>query len=240
MNPLLRLSEPDFGLQGGTRWFATPLLLCVTLGCTASSTLRVRNTATQSACYVYISPSSHPNWGADQLGRSETIAPGHLRSWSLEPGRYDIRVDNCSHQVMREVRRARFVEGQRRTLAVQSDGRSNAPPPVSSPAPRASASAPPADTRRMDTHLEQLRWNCSRAAGQVEQARSLVLQLNGQTAQCTMQCILAGDGNPIRNNQCSEACRRPVLNAQRLLDTAIREGNHTCQTYERIRATYQR
>jgi hypothetical protein len=42
--------------------------------------------------YIYISSVNDSDWGDDQLGSSEIITPGYLRSFSVHNGDYDIKV----------------------------------------------------------------------------------------------------------------------------------------------------
>jgi len=52
-------------------------------------------------CYVYISPSSDPSWGSDQLSAAETVAHGQSRTWQAIPaGTYDLKAEDCSNNVL--------------------------------------------------------------------------------------------------------------------------------------------
>lgn len=75
-----------------------------TSGGTGSSAVVVANQSSQTICYVNISPSSDSNWGPDRLGSTETIAPGASRGWSVDPGNWDMRLQDCNHNVLQEER----------------------------------------------------------------------------------------------------------------------------------------
>lgn len=60
-------------------------------------TITVNNLSTsESICYVKISSSSSSSWGSDELGSSETVAPGESRSFSEFEGTVDMQVEGCS------------------------------------------------------------------------------------------------------------------------------------------------
>jgi hypothetical protein len=66
----------------------------------------VVNRAPQAVCYMYISPVSRDTWGPDQLGDTETIAPGAARQFSLPVGHWDLRADSCAHEPIGTLRNA--------------------------------------------------------------------------------------------------------------------------------------
>jgi hypothetical protein len=49
-------------------------------------------TGNYSFHYIYISSASSDSWGDDQLGSSETVAPGTTRSFTLNNDTYDVRI----------------------------------------------------------------------------------------------------------------------------------------------------
>ncbi len=70
----------------------------------------VRNTGGEAICVVQFSSTSSSEWGGDQLGSSETIAPGDSRSFAVNAGSYDVRGLNCDQQLLGE-RRGVSVSG---------------------------------------------------------------------------------------------------------------------------------
>jgi hypothetical protein len=62
-----------------------------------SASLTLVNNSSDTVCYVYISPSTSSDWGADWLGASETLSTGDSRTFSLEAGTYDLKAEDCSH-----------------------------------------------------------------------------------------------------------------------------------------------
>lgn len=74
--------------------------------------LVIQNHSSQSICYVYFSPSSQGTWGDDRLGSSETIAAGATRGWNVPSDSYDVKLEDCSHNVLLD----------RRGIAVAGDG----------------------------------------------------------------------------------------------------------------------
>ncbi len=62
----------------------------------ASTTLILHNNSGSIICYVHISESSQATWGDDQLGPSETVGSGSTRTWTIAPGTYDLRAQDCS------------------------------------------------------------------------------------------------------------------------------------------------
>lgn len=58
-----------------------------------SATLVLINSTTTSVYFVYISECSSSDWGPDRLGASETIAVNASRSWTLDPGCWDVRAE---------------------------------------------------------------------------------------------------------------------------------------------------
>lgn len=70
----------------------------------------VRNNSGAPICFVNFSSSSDSDWGGDQLGSSETIGPGASRSWNVNAGTYDVRLQDCQHGTLAE-RRGIAVNG---------------------------------------------------------------------------------------------------------------------------------
>jgi hypothetical protein len=65
-----------------------------------SGNLVLTNNSGQTICYVYISLSTDTVWGSDQLGAGETIGPGQSRGWEVPPDTYDLKAEDCSHNVL--------------------------------------------------------------------------------------------------------------------------------------------
>jgi hypothetical protein len=66
--------------------------------------ITVVNNSTSVICYVFIAPSTSTTWGADQLGRSEVIEPGASRVWQVEPGMYDVLLEDCDRNQLLDSR----------------------------------------------------------------------------------------------------------------------------------------
>ena len=64
--------------------------------------LVLTNNSGQTICYVYISLSTDTSWGSDQLAAGETIGPGQSRPWEVPPGTYDLKAEDCGHNVLDE------------------------------------------------------------------------------------------------------------------------------------------
>ena len=60
----------------------------------------VVNRSPEEICYVLISPSDSDNWGDDQLGEDDTIAPGDRQTVAMPRGTYDVRIENCDEAAM--------------------------------------------------------------------------------------------------------------------------------------------
>jgi hypothetical protein len=65
-----------------------------------SGNLVLTNNSGQTICYVYISLSTESTWGSDQLATGETIEPGQSRGWEVPPGTYDLKAEDCLHNVL--------------------------------------------------------------------------------------------------------------------------------------------
>jgi hypothetical protein len=62
--------------------------------------LVLTNNSGQTICYVYISPSTDASWGSDQLATGEAIGQGQSRGWEVPPGTYDLKAEDCGHNVL--------------------------------------------------------------------------------------------------------------------------------------------
>lgn len=81
------------------RRFTAALVMMTLAACGDSSTgpsaqtaLVVENASPQTIYIVNFGPCTDPTWGPDRLGATETIAAGAERSWTVQPGCYDVRV----------------------------------------------------------------------------------------------------------------------------------------------------
>ncbi|MBI2897413.1 MAG: hypothetical protein HYY06_27895 [Deltaproteobacteria bacterium] len=70
----------------------------------------IANRSSTSICFVNISSSSDNDWGGDRLGSSEVIGAGASRSWTVDPGSWDVRLQDCQHNNLAE-RRGIAVRG---------------------------------------------------------------------------------------------------------------------------------
>lgn len=62
-----------------------------------SVNLTVNNTSgNQEICYLFVSPTTASDWGPDLLGNQGTIPPGQSFSLAVEPGIYDVLMQDCS------------------------------------------------------------------------------------------------------------------------------------------------
>ncbi len=66
----------------------------------ASATLILHNNTGSTVCYVYISEASQPTWGDDQLAPGEVVGAGSTRTWTITPGTYDLKAEDCSHNIL--------------------------------------------------------------------------------------------------------------------------------------------
>lgn len=65
--------------------------------------LDVRNNTPAAVCFIYLVPTNHPNdWGLDQLGSDNVVLPdgGMATLIDIEPGDYDIKTEDCEHNVL--------------------------------------------------------------------------------------------------------------------------------------------
>ncbi|HKT61839.1 MAG TPA: hypothetical protein VJQ46_17405 [Gemmatimonadales bacterium] len=91
-------------------WSAAVLLCLATAACGGGSgddstgpspapqagTITLRNGSSTNLVAVNISLCSESSWGPNRLEQQETVAPGALRSWTVEPGCYDVKASNGS------------------------------------------------------------------------------------------------------------------------------------------------
>lgn len=71
----------------------------VTVGGAGKVALLVTNESPQELCFLYLPPAGSEDWGADQLGAKESIGTGGKRRiFYIDPGRYDLRAEDCDHQ----------------------------------------------------------------------------------------------------------------------------------------------
>jgi hypothetical protein len=67
-------------------------------GGAGTGSVEIINNSSVTICYVYISSSSSTEWGNDQLGSENVVAPGGAFTiHSIPPGTYDMRADDCSN-----------------------------------------------------------------------------------------------------------------------------------------------
>jgi hypothetical protein len=65
--------------------------------------VNIANESGETICYLYISPTTSDEWGEDWLGSAGTIASGETRSFDVDPGDYDLRVEDCDTSRISEV-----------------------------------------------------------------------------------------------------------------------------------------
>ncbi len=78
---------------------------------------RIENRTSDTICYAYVSPVSDPNWGEDRLG-SDVIAAGTAYEWAIDPGNWDVKLEDCNHQAVLERRNLTVTSGQMNVLSV--------------------------------------------------------------------------------------------------------------------------
>ncbi len=64
--------------------------------------LIIGNESNVEVCYVYISPTTGDDWGDDWMGEMESLQPGMLRVFYLEPDFYDLQAADCDGDVLTE------------------------------------------------------------------------------------------------------------------------------------------
>ena len=61
-----------------------------------TATSRLLNDTRATIVAVYFTSGDESTWGSNRLAASESIAPGALRSWTVQPGSYDFRASTGS------------------------------------------------------------------------------------------------------------------------------------------------
>jgi hypothetical protein len=65
------------------------------------SSLDITNYTEEPICYVYISPADTEDWGPEQLGEGNVIAPGDTFTITdIPPDTYDIKAEDCNGDVV--------------------------------------------------------------------------------------------------------------------------------------------
>jgi hypothetical protein len=64
-----------------------------------STTLILHNNTGVTIWYAYFSLSTEATWGDDRLG-SDVVTPGATHTWTLDPGRYDLKAEDSGHNVL--------------------------------------------------------------------------------------------------------------------------------------------
>lgn len=77
----------------------------------------INNQSSTQICYAMISSHSDPNWGEDQLG-TNTIAPGDSYAWSAGTGVWDVKLEDCEHNVLLENTDGLDIQGGGTVLTV--------------------------------------------------------------------------------------------------------------------------
>jgi serine protease Do len=76
----------------------------------------VANQSSSEVCYAFISPTGAQNWGEDDLGLEETIAPGASRQWFLPAGSYDLLLEDCDQNTLGDEYEMDLTQGSVYTL----------------------------------------------------------------------------------------------------------------------------
>lgn len=58
--------------------------------------IRLRNDSSVPIVAVYFTTCDESSWGANRLSAAESLAPGALRTWTVEAGCYDVRASTGS------------------------------------------------------------------------------------------------------------------------------------------------
>ena len=64
--------------------------------------LMVSNDSDIEICYVFISPTTGDDWGDDWMGEMESLQPGMLRLFYVEPDVYDLQIVDCDDEILTE------------------------------------------------------------------------------------------------------------------------------------------
>lgn len=80
-------------------------------GSAGTVSLILDNQSSLTLCYLYISPVNQDDWGDDQLGADNTVAPGDsFTITDIPAGTYDLRVETCDDQNVE--RRGEVLDGE--------------------------------------------------------------------------------------------------------------------------------
>jgi hypothetical protein len=97
---MVRAEERTLGRLGGILPFVAveTVLSAYEAGMIPDSVnLTVNNTSgNQEICYLFVSPTTASEWGPDMLGNQGTIPPGESFTLAVEPGIYDVLMQDCS------------------------------------------------------------------------------------------------------------------------------------------------
>ncbi len=91
--------QMDVYLSGGETWYFAGGGPATSGG--GSATLTLFNNTGMDICYVYISPATSSEWGSDWLG-SDTVPAGTSYTFWVTPDTYDMKAEDCSHNVIDE------------------------------------------------------------------------------------------------------------------------------------------
>ena len=61
-----------------------------------TGTIRLLNESSATIVAVYFTKCDENTWGSNRLAASERLAPGALRTWTVEPGCYDLKASTGS------------------------------------------------------------------------------------------------------------------------------------------------
>jgi hypothetical protein len=64
------------------------------------ATLVLHNQTGHTICEVYFRPSGESIWGANRLPDPQLVPDGHTRTWTIEPGFYDLKAVDCQQNVV--------------------------------------------------------------------------------------------------------------------------------------------
>lgn len=74
--------------------------------------VRLVNRTDSEICYVYAAPAGAGAWGEDMLGSVETVLPAQIRWLFLEEGLYDLRAEDCDHNLLAQSENFNPAAGQ--------------------------------------------------------------------------------------------------------------------------------
>jgi hypothetical protein len=60
------------------------------------------DSAEDTICKVFFSPTTNENWEANRLGLFSSLESGQVESFEVDPGNYDIRMEDCDHNLLYE------------------------------------------------------------------------------------------------------------------------------------------